>query len=524
MQELSQPALLGVLYEQLTALQARDQAQAATNQQEPYVAIPNTGKVLTGVYEQLRNSAEYTEEHLLLQHAIRRFYARELFLAEQPRTQDIGQELVIELTHAGYLQRDSVSMATAEQLSRMADEAMRRYGQLRQSHVRREDASEWLLSVLAVESDGLLNPNRLGHAVASVAFLHFLRLFPREQYAPAIPREEYELSLFMAIYLALLKTDVATARTELLRAQPNHADISTKEYIALNRMVDAAAKADLTARFRRVVIKQGAPLRIVYAMTKDRPDLPALLSSREHFMDAYSDQVAREYSGIKRHIGKGIIKSIVFLFVTKVIIGIGIEIPYDILLHGRIEYLPLVINTLTPPAYMALLGLGLTAPARSSAAELRRYIENVLFGDAQPQRYTRLYPKRMSPLGTIVFGTMLMLPLFITIFILNQLGFNIMQMIIFFVFLSTASFLGFRLSGMIRELELTAPQTGLFGSLRNFFYLPFIQAGQWLSGKYARLNIVGRILDIAIELPLKTLLRLVRQWVRFVNEKREDIY
>ena len=60
--------------------------------------------------------------------------------------------------------------------------------------------------------------------------------------------------------------------------------------------------------------------------------------------------------------------------------------------------------------------------------------------------------------------------------------------------------------------------------LRFFkFYLPFIVMGQWISSKYARANIVAYVLDVLVELPLKTVLRLVRQWVRFLNEKHEEI-
>jgi hypothetical protein len=31
-------------------------------------------------------------------------------------------------------------------------------------------------------------------------------------------------------------------------------------------------------------------------------------------------------------------------------------------------------------------------------------------------------------------------------------------------------------------------------------------------------------LDVAIELPLKTVLRLLRQWIRFLDEKHEELY
>jgi hypothetical protein len=97
-------------------------------------------------------------------------------------------------------------------------------------------------------------------------------------------------------------------------------------------------------------------------------------------------------------------------------------------------------------------------------------------------------------------------------------------MVIFFVFFSTASSLGFRLSSQLRELEVARTSSGFFGSLIDFFYLPFIMMGQWLSRKYSRLNLVTRFLDIAIELPLKAVLRLARQWIRFLDERREELY
>jgi hypothetical protein len=64
----------------------------------------------------------------------------------------------------------------------------------------------------------------------------------------------------------------------------------------------------------------------------------------------------------------------------------------------------------------------------------------------------------------------------------------------------------------------------LLSSLRDTFYLPFILVGQWLSRKYGDINLVARFLDLAIELPLKTILRQLRLWIRFLNEKREELY
>ena len=49
------------------------------------IDVVGTGGALTAAYEQLRNAAENSEEHLLLQNAIKRFY-RQLFLSGEVAT------------------------------------------------------------------------------------------------------------------------------------------------------------------------------------------------------------------------------------------------------------------------------------------------------------------------------------------------------------------------------------------------------------------------------------------------------
>lgn len=76
---------------------------------------------------------------------------------------------------------------------------------------------------------------------------------------------------------------------------------------------------------------------------------------------------------------------------------------------------------------------------------------------------------------------------------------------------------------MVRELEVVSSQQNGFTFARDLFYLPFVVIGRWLSEKYARVNLVTLILDMVIELPLKTILRLVRQWAAFINAKKDEI-
>ena len=106
---------------------------------------------------------------------------------------------------------------------------------------------------------------------------------------------------------------------------------------------------------------------------------------------------------------------------------------------------------------------------------------------------------------------------------INPIHYSLLHLFIFFVFLSTASFLGFRLSGMVRELEVVDSNQGGIIVVRDFLYMPFVVVGQKISETYAQMNIVAMVLDMAIELPLKTVLRLVRQWASFISSKKDQL-
>jgi hypothetical protein len=107
--------------------------------------------------------------------------------------------------------------------------------------------------------------------------------------------------------------------------------------------------------------------------------------------------------------------------------------------------------------------------------------------------------------------------------LLLMLNFSLVHIVIFFVFISAASFLGFRISRLIRELEIVNSTSNSLTFIRDMVYLPFVIVGQWMSDKYSQLNIVGLVLDMVIELPLKTVLRLIRQWGAFLDDRKDRI-
>jgi hypothetical protein len=515
-----------MLQQQLEAARSRDAAVLDYNTHGTPIQVPGTGKTISTAYEQLRNAAEYTEDHLLLQRAIRRFYHRNIsFLTlHNGHVGNIGEELIVELTLAGYISNGGFSVETATRIRTLAEEYVQAYRLLRDSHVSRDDAIDWSLSILAVETENLLNPHSYFSAIAYSSYYHFLQFFPKDLLAKTEEeKQQYEICLYIAVYQTLLNADISVVRDALMHMYGQSPDDITA-FIQFNRNVDALYISKFTNRLKRAVNKHGAPMRIIKSLTDERQDLPELLTNRENFLAVYSDQVHSEYKRIHKRLNKGIIKSVIFILITKALIGIGIEVPYDLVVAGTIDWFPLTVNFLIPPVYMASLKIGLRVPTSANARALREYIDKALYTEETPPLPTFKDSEDVSTLSKWLFSASFFIPFGITIYILHLLRFNPVQGIVFFIFLSTASFFGYRLSSMVRGLELVTHQAGFLSSLRDSFYWPFIVVGRWLSSKYAKLNIVAYFLDIAIELPLKTVLRLIRQWTRFLNEKHDETY
>jgi hypothetical protein len=299
-------------------------------------------------------------------------------------------------------------------------------------------------------------------------------------------------------------------------------DHDIHEYVKFFASVDRIFYADSNDKITRYIDKYGAPLRILKNVLQN-DDIDSVLHDKNHFLTTYESYINLAYQEAKSKLNKGAVKSIVFLFITKTLIGLTVEIPYDILVTGSIVVLPLIINLLVPVAYMASLRLSLRLPERTNTEAVKLYADNMLYGSNGHDLYPAIKKTKHNVGFSVAYVLMFVVVFGLVINLLMKWQFNIIQGAIFFVFLATASFLGFRLSHLIRELEIVSAKPSIVSTLRDFFYTPFILVGRWLSDKYARVNIITMILDTIIELPLKTILRLMRQWTDFISQKKDEI-
>lgn len=493
--------------------------RAKQQEQETKVNVVGAGGVITAAFEQLRNAAENTEEHLLLQGAIKRFFKRIFITRDSDLAAKGGEELAVELTLAGYIPNDELTKGQLEQITELTVEYYNTYEKiLNEREAVGDKALAWTLDVLSSRVESILNDHSIDNAFVDASSGYLTSLVSERDKSA----QDFGARLLVAIYRSLLKSNEAITRQVLLERY-GVMPTDHEQYVAFNKLIDKLFESKPVDRLTRLVDRQGAPLRILRRMMYDRQDVAQLLESREKFLEAYEQQIHAEYERTSSRLNRAIIRSVIFLIVTKFLIGIAMEVPYDLWVYKEIHWVPLLINLFFPPVYMLLLRSTLSLPSYANTTALVDRADAMLYGNSEQIASARVREKRYSSTFNAIYALSALLVFAGATWILVQLGFSWVHIIIFFLFFCAASFLGFRLSRLVRELEVIKERQNGFTFIRDLIYLPFVIVGQWMSEKYSKVNVVAILMDMLIELPLKTILRLVHQWNAFIDDRKDNI-
>ncbi len=504
----------------LTAVERTYIKRRQQNDKAEKIRVASTGRTITGAYEQLRNAAEYIDDSLLLQRAIRRFYRRVFLSGDEVDIANSGEELITELTLAGYLPNETVAKRTSAQISKLAVDYLSAYNKLHHDGST-DDVYSWTIDLLAVEVAALLTEIDTRDVFLQFAFESFIKSINWPSLFRSGVPENYELCLYITLHQVLLKSDSATIRWHLLKRFQRAPDKYNK-FVTSNKTIDSLLVDDNIAIVTRAVSKYSASFRILRGMMKEHDNFGGLLSDKNSFLSSYENQINREYKSAENRVKRGIKKSIVFLIITKVLIGLAIEVPYDLAVHGAVEWLVLAINLTAPIIYLISIGFTIKVPGRSNTLALVEQMSAWLF-DSKPMKLSMPKKQKYSGAFGVVYGFLMLLIFGLASWGLISLGFDIVHLLVFMTFFSAASFLGFRLTKFIKEVEAFEGDQSSIAMLRDFIYLPFVVVGRKLNQEYAKLNLVANVLDLVIEMPLKSILKLVRQWSVFISSKKDEL-
>jgi hypothetical protein len=494
------------------------------------IHVPTVGSTLSTAYEQLRNASEYTEGDLLRQRAVRRYLKRMLSFHAKISTTNLADELIAELTQSEYIPNDNSTKGDVKTIASHIKNyynAYWDYAEDEHSFSKRGNFQKWTLDVLAVRCEQTIQSH-----IRQLLFAHFAFLYIHDKLPPKklvknherIHDEDLSIVLYTGIHRSLLKSDNATIRTALIDSYQKDID-NIHDFEEFNHKLDYLFETKTVVYATRVVGKNGAALRFLYTgfFRADAPLTIHSLKSPESLEQNLHRHIEAEYKALDKRLDNGIVRSIIFLLITKGIVGFAIEVPFDMLASGAILWTPFLINLFFPAVFIAFTRLTLSTPISRNTTAVINQIRGMLFADEPGTSTIRLQKESKSIGFNTVYAITFLLVFAGLSYLLYKIQFNVVQGLVFFIFLSTASFLAFRLSRQIDELEVVNTPQGSLALIRDIIYMPFIYVGQQISYRYSKVNIVAMVLDILIELPLKTILRLVRQWTQFLNDKKDEL-
>lgn len=245
----------------------------------------------------------------------------------------------------------------------------------------------------------------------------------------------------------------------------------------------------------------------------------ALLSSRvrAYLETRYRDDLARAH--------RRSFRAILYIFVTKSLLALGIESAYVMLWQQSLNYLAIAINVVAHPTLLFLLVGGLKKPSAKNTERAVEMVRQIVSGKSLP--VVHLAPERRGILADMALGlyvAILIASLTGLTFALLAIGFHVVDIILFMLFLLLVLYFGFRIRMGAYRMRFADTKEGLLRSAIELLLLPLVSLGRYMSLKFENLNIAVIVLDFVIEAPLRLVLRFFDAFSSFVSEKREEIY
>ncbi|HUV72407.1 MAG TPA: hypothetical protein VMW25_05340 [Clostridia bacterium] len=517
----------------LLYLLAQKDKEKEKEELKPKVGIKTSVGLFAFVYERIRNFVDYQEEHLLLRRAITRILVRRVKTSSEPRY--LIDCLVNELLMARYLANEELSEDKLPQAQRILYKYLLLYENLGKRKLSDgESLMDFLLSLTAREIEELFSPSVEDQLVNFT----LKKVEKRASWFGELARgseEEKRTRLLIGLMRTLAKYDERTIYFKLWKlyfpawrqATDQEVLLMAKSFTEADSIIKKFLNESSGEPLSRLLKKHVAPFEILRDLiNRGFVEVEEIFSSSEKLTQsafaAAHDRYHRALSSLRR----SAVNSFVYIFITKMVFALAIEIPYELYVSRQVNALPILINLLFPPSLMLFMALTVESPTEKNTQKIVDEILVMTF-DADSLETIKIDLEKsksafLTYLFRLLYALAFLLTFGLTVYVLRRLYFSAVSLIIFFFFLSTISFFAFRIRSAFKELVVGEEQANIVSNIFDFFMLPFIRLGRAISTGLSELNIFTFIFDIILEAPFKMILEIIEEWARFLREKKEE--
>lgn len=496
------------------------------------MTVSRTVSVLAVFYEKVRNAVEFRAEHLVRRASIERILKRRILLGGEGKA--IADNLILELLWARYIDPGIVDQNKINKIRAIIDRYLIVKNQAFKGNSK-YDGLIWddILGIASSEiEESLVSPVR--REALNNFFYHAIR--PKIN-LPDHSEDHTNMQTFIAVERAFSQSDNPLISYHLLKIiDPSWfsdtGDIASRVPLFLKNMqtVNVGLHDPIGELLFRYIRRQTPPFLLLRDLFLDLGDkVRATVSDESLLRQKLAEIAVRKYEEIGSKVRRAVVRSFIYIFLTKMVFALALETPYDIYISRHIAYIPLFINLIFPPVLMVFVAGFISVPGTDNTQRLIERILKILYNfkslKEEPDVFTSKEPER-RPLLTAVFSLFYLLTFGLTFFvihlILDKLGFSWVSQTIFVFFVALVTFFAYRIRQSAKEYEMVEKQ-GILEPVMDFLFLPILRAGQFLSNEIARLNLLIFLFDFILEAPLKVIFEVAEEWIRFVRTKKEEI-
>ncbi len=483
------------------------------------------------IYEKIRASVENKGEQVIRRFAIERALKRPDSINQKNEVR--AERLIRELTWSRFLPNNYITREQFAELVKVVDKYDKLSKALKHNGYITSKTQDWIFSIASAEIEELLVPSVTRKCLVPT-FTFWAKKTFKFQSDPPIAPEELDLQIYLAAHRAIAKSDLPIIQYDILLLmfpQWNQATDELIQHIAdnFNQINSHIHKLSLHPQRNKIYrwVRQNTALFLfLETLIVTESDPQAILNDRDTFKAHISSIAQTKYRDTRRSINRGIWQSIVYIFLTKVLVALAIEFPYERYVTKEINGVAIAINLIFPPLLMLLMGLTVKAPDEKNTEIIVAKLDHLLYSqETLPPTIVQFDFSGQRQRWALIFNTIyayffVIICLLIAYSLRTFLQFNIVSTGLFFMFLSMIMLFGFRLRWQSEELLIVRPPQGFIANLFSILTMPFINLGVWLSSTISKVNIITFLLDKIIDAPLKSGINSAEEWSKFISDQR----
>ncbi|MFA5048105.1 MAG: hypothetical protein WC516_03725 [Patescibacteria group bacterium] len=486
-------------------------------------------------YEKLRNAIDYNEEHLIRRNSLKRLLKRQIMFLQERDVAKISQTLIYEFIRAKYLPNDTLPETVIDEVAAILAKylLLLRYFWSHPSPLNGK-LIEWTLDIAVCELDEFFLPQEKELAMVNYMYSEMVKTIAFTKVK--IDEKEKNLQIYIAVLKNLSKADLPLLRYRLLKLYlPNWTSLSAEEIndfcansLNVKQKIDRHLSHPLAFQISQIVRIQSVFFGILKQLIEqNQSDAHEIIDQPEELEVKIATICSNNYKNIRARLMGSIFRVIIYIFFTKTVLAFVLELPYDRLIIGAINWQSLIINVVFHPVLMAFIASSIRVPGEKNTKIIIGEIKKIVYGE---DRKIVFKPRKMMRRGSIgylafnaFYSVMFIISFGIVIWALRQIHFNLLSGLLFVFFLTVVSFFGFRLRTFANQYLVIPRKDNLINLAVDFFTLPIIRVGRFFSSNFSRINVFLYILDFIIETPFKMLVEALEKAVSFIREKREEI-